>query len=351
MSQAQESTNETTISEDDNNLVDISGDVETTDQGVASESHKRQKKKAYDFFDFVTMLLKNKNHRETFMCLREDIRVKWLNTCRREGIILEFAFVVALLYSGCTTVAPWVFHGLLVGRAALGVRPRSLQKKCMPIIPRGALNSRGREARPQAAGSSPAGRQGASVAGRFCRPRPVCVLGRPMISSGDNSIIAQTTTTTTTTSTGQNVQILSLASNLPPWATLVLGSILLLAIPFCRKHIRLQDVTKNVESATEVVEMVAEATEKVAEELIHVLPNGWLKEAVVELEKIAFFVDKSAEVTESIIDKVEDVVEVLDTTLKPVLNGEQIKLDGDGEGVTEKIGMPTKISATAELKE
>ncbi|KAK8940639.1 hypothetical protein KSP39_PZI010263 [Platanthera zijinensis] len=174
---------------------------------------------------------------------------------------------------------------------------------------------------------------------------------RPMISSADNSIIAQTTTTTTTTSTGQNVQILSLASNLPPWATLVLGSMLLLAIPFCRKCIRLLDVTKKVESAAEVVEMVAETTEKVAEELIHVLPNGWLKEAAVELEKIAFFVDKGAEVTESIIDKVDDVVEVLDTTLKPVLNGDQIKLDGDGEGVTEKIGMPTKISATAELKE
>ncbi|KAK8937517.1 hypothetical protein KSP39_PZI012544 [Platanthera zijinensis] len=96
-------------------------------------------------------------------------------------------------------------------------------------------------------------------------------------------------------------------------ATLLLGSIVLLVIPFCRKSIRLQDVTKKVESAAKVVEMVAEATEKVAVELIQLLPNGWLKEAAVELEKIAFFVDKSVDVTESIIDKVDDMVEVLDS--------------------------------------
>ncbi|KAK8949190.1 hypothetical protein KSP39_PZI005673 [Platanthera zijinensis] len=129
-SQTRVSTDERAMSEDDNDPIDNNEHVDSIVASGASESRKRQKKGKnkvtssvlidlvectreigaslrepprrtcpfsvaqtlkkletypeiccdYDFFDFATMLLMDKNHRETFMCLREEIRVKWLRT-------------------------------------------------------------------------------------------------------------------------------------------------------------------------------------------------------------------------------------------------------------------------------
>ncbi|KAL0909072.1 hypothetical protein M5K25_023596 [Dendrobium thyrsiflorum] len=164
------------------------------------------------------------------------------------------------------------------------------------------------------------------------------------INSGDQNSLAPTSI-----ASGQNLQLICVA-NMPTWAKLVLGSIVFLAIPFCRKALRVKDVTKTMEEVAEAVEMVAEVTEKVAEGIAEVLPDGSsLKEAAIRLEKIAFFVDKQAEITESFLTKVDDAVGVLDATLKPLIDG-GLKMKADEENVMA----PTKIvvsTATPKLKE
>ncbi|PKU75178.1 hypothetical protein MA16_Dca015534 [Dendrobium catenatum] len=165
------------------------------------------------------------------------------------------------------------------------------------------------------------------------------------INSGDQNSLAPTSIAS---GSGQNLQLICLA-NMPKWAKLVLGSIVFLAIPFCRKALRVKDVTKTMEEVAEVVEMVAEVTEKAAEGIAEALPDGSsLKEAAIRLEKIAFFVDKQAEITESFITKVDDAVGVLDATLKPLIDG-GLKMKADEEVVMS----PTKIvlTATPKLKE
>lgn len=71
------------------------------------------------------------------------------------------------------------------------------------------------------------------------------------------------------------------------------------------------DVTKTVEEAAELVEKAAEVTEKMAGEIAEALPEGRMKEAALKLEKIALLVDKEAEFTESIFDKVITMINVM----------------------------------------
>jgi hypothetical protein len=67
----------------------------------------------------------------------------------------------------------------------------------------------------------------------------------------------------------------------------------------------LDEVTKNVETALEVVEHAAEVTEKLAANVANALPeNGTLHKLAEEVEYIAEIVDKDAQKVEIIIKKV-----------------------------------------------
>jgi hypothetical protein len=82
----------------------------------------------------------------------------------------------------------------------------------------------------------------------------------------------------------------------------------------------LDEVTKNVETALEVVEHAAEVTEKLAANVANALPeNGTLHKLAEEVEYIAEIVDKDAQKVEIIIKKIEDVSNRIDAAVEPVI--------------------------------
>ncbi|KAI0507602.1 hypothetical protein KFK09_013728 [Dendrobium nobile] len=156
----------------------------------------------------------------------------------------------------------------------------------------------------------------------------------PSTSQGDKTSISSGQNPPVQSNNGRNLQILAL-NNFPPWAKLVLGSVVLLAIPLYRRVIRTQKLKKTVEAAVEVAETavelaermveeaekVAEAAEKLAGKVIEALPSGRMKKAAIKLEELAVFVDKNAEGVDSLINTVDDVVD-LEIKLKRK-NGEE----------------------------
>ncbi|XP_072980030.1 uncharacterized protein [Typha angustifolia] len=144
-------------------------------------------------------------------------------------------------------------------------------------------------------------------------------------SSGQNSSSEPTQDNTKVTnsnysSTGVNFPNISLAS-IPPWARWVLGSIILLALPFYRRFLTIEDqVEKTAEVVLETVEKVAEVTEKVSAEVAELLPeNAELKQFALKVEKMSEEVAKDAEIAESLIKKVDEVVDGIDAMVEPVI--------------------------------
>ncbi|PKA59491.1 hypothetical protein AXF42_Ash016515 [Apostasia shenzhenica] len=225
----------------------------------------------------------------------------------------------------------------------------SLSSLRSSTVPRPSLPSR----RPTGAPAPPLRRQRSPIVSPLRMALSTAASTQEVIKS-DISIKNSTSDDKAEPKTNLNLQMFSLA-NIPPWATLVLGSVVFLVIPFCRKALKLQDVTKAMDTVAVMVEKVAEVTEKVAEEVAAILPSGELKEAVIKLEKIALMVDKGAEVTESFIDKVDDAVEVLDASLKPAtVSGGGSKIDNvkdqNDAGIAAKIAVGT-TTVTTELKD
>lgn len=61
---------------------------------------------------------------------------------------------------------------------------------------------------------------------------------------------------------------------------------------------------KTVETVVEGVEKAAETTEKIASDIANALPEGKLKQVVLEVENIAEQIDDGAEKIEEFLDKV-----------------------------------------------
>ncbi|XP_077213978.1 uncharacterized protein LOC143848799 [Tasmannia lanceolata] len=102
----------------------------------------------------------------------------------------------------------------------------------------------------------------------------------------------------------------------PLWARWVLGSILSLFLPFCKKKWeKLQKIESEVENVAEVIETAAEVVEKVAEvagkvssEVADKLPDdGKLKNAVLLVERVSNEAAKDAQTTIDLIHKVEEL--------------------------------------------
>uniref|UniRef100_A0A0E0QSL1 Uncharacterized protein n=1 Tax=Oryza rufipogon TaxID=4529 RepID=A0A0E0QSL1_ORYRU len=108
---------------------------------------------------------------------------------------------------------------------------------------------------------------------------------------------------------------------LPIWVQMVLGGVVYTAVPFYNRARKAEDeVTKNVETALEVVEHAAEVTEKLAANVANALPeNGTLHKLAEEVEYIAEIVDKDAQKVEIIIKKIEDVSNRIDAAVEPVI--------------------------------
>uniref|UniRef100_A0A0E0ET29 Uncharacterized protein n=1 Tax=Oryza meridionalis TaxID=40149 RepID=A0A0E0ET29_9ORYZ len=108
---------------------------------------------------------------------------------------------------------------------------------------------------------------------------------------------------------------------LPIWVQMVLGGVVYTAVPFYNRVRKAEDeVTKNVETALEVVEHAAEVTEKLAANVANALPeNGTLHKLAEEVEYIAEIVDKDAQKVEIIIKKIEDVSNQIDAAVEPVI--------------------------------
>nr|XP_009390277.2 PREDICTED: uncharacterized protein LOC103976698 [Musa acuminata subsp. malaccensis] len=119
--------------------------------------------------------------------------------------------------------------------------------------------------------------------------------------------------------------------DIPIWARWALGSVVLLALPFYRKVLGIEEkAEKTAEAILGVVEKVAEVTEKVSLEVAEVLPeNSELKKIALEVEHVAEVVIKDAELAETLIEKVDGVVKNVDTMVEPIV--EEV-IDGGQKG-------------------
>uniref|UniRef100_A0A0D9XEN3 Uncharacterized protein n=1 Tax=Leersia perrieri TaxID=77586 RepID=A0A0D9XEN3_9ORYZ len=108
---------------------------------------------------------------------------------------------------------------------------------------------------------------------------------------------------------------------LPIWVQMVLGGVVYTAVPFYNRARKVEgELTKNAETALEVVEHAAEVTEKLAANVANSLPeNGTLHKLAEEVEYIAEIVDKDAHKIEVIIKKIEDVSNQIDAAVEPVI--------------------------------
>ncbi|KAJ3673730.1 hypothetical protein LUZ60_005722 [Juncus effusus] len=111
--------------------------------------------------------------------------------------------------------------------------------------------------------------------------------------------------------------------NIFSWGSWLLGPIFLIAIPFYRRIIAIEDqVEKAAITALDAVEKAAEVADEMAEDLEKSLPeNSRLKKVVSRIEKIAEEVDKDAEAIEAVVRKVDDVIDKIDDLVEPVLEG------------------------------
>ncbi|KAJ0984621.1 hypothetical protein J5N97_002977 [Dioscorea zingiberensis] len=98
----------------------------------------------------------------------------------------------------------------------------------------------------------------------------------------------------------------------------VLGSILLLTVPFYKRILKIGDrVEKTAENMVEIVEKVAEETEKIGSDVAGALPDGNLKQEALEVEKFAEEVDNDAKIVEVFLHKVDKIKEELEELVEP----------------------------------
>ncbi|KAM0949038.1 hypothetical protein DsansV1_C06g0066041 [Dioscorea sansibarensis] len=118
--------------------------------------------------------------------------------------------------------------------------------------------------------------------------------------------------------------------NLPSWANWLWGALVLLALPFYGRIRRIQDqVEETIETVVDVVESVAEVTEKASSAVADALPDGKIKDVVLEVEHIAQVVDKSAEAVEGFIDKIDEIEADMDSLVNPLIKRKASLAEGD----------------------
>ncbi|WOK97646.1 hypothetical protein Cni_G06354 [Canna indica] len=107
---------------------------------------------------------------------------------------------------------------------------------------------------------------------------------------------------------------LNLPFCIPTWARWILGSVVLLAFPYYKKILRLEDkLEKTASAVAHVIEKVAEATEKISEEVAEALPeDSKLRKIALGVEHLAERVADDAEKAEELIKKVDGVVDRVD---------------------------------------
>ncbi|XP_039127741.1 uncharacterized protein LOC120263830 isoform X1 [Dioscorea cayenensis subsp. rotundata] len=107
--------------------------------------------------------------------------------------------------------------------------------------------------------------------------------------------------------------------NIPVWARWALGALVCLALPFYKRILRIEDgLEKTVETVVEGVEKAAETTEKIASDIANALPEGKLKQVVLEVENIAEQIDDGAEKIEEFLDKVEKIEDKVEDLVEPI---------------------------------
>lgn len=118
--------------------------------------------------------------------------------------------------------------------------------------------------------------------------------------------------------------------NIPSWARWMLIPLLLVASPFYKKFLKMEDeLEKTAETVVDVVQAVAEATEKISSEVADALPeDGKLKQLVLKVEDFADAVGDEADLAEVMIKKVDDAVEEVEHMLEPII---EEGLSGEGK--------------------
>ncbi|XP_039127642.1 uncharacterized protein LOC120263730 [Dioscorea cayenensis subsp. rotundata] len=117
----------------------------------------------------------------------------------------------------------------------------------------------------------------------------------------------------------------------PTWLIWLMGgSSVVPSVSFYRKIRKAQDrLEATVDAVAETVENVAEKVEKISCEMADALPDGTLKEIILAVEKTADIIDKSAEKTGNLIDKLDDIEAKVDAFVDPSNKGEAASKEGD----------------------
>ncbi|KAH7679658.1 Methyl-accepting chemotaxis protein (MCP) signaling domain-containing protein [Dioscorea alata] len=134
--------------------------------------------------------------------------------------------------------------------------------------------------------------------------------------------------------------------NIPVWWAL--GALVCLALPFYKRILRIEDgLKKTVETVVEAIETIAEETEKVTEEIVDALPEGMLKQAVMEVEDIARQVDDGAEKIEEFLEKADKIEDKVEDLVEPIIEEAKNK-EGDSQVQNEASPNTDLAKATSE---
>ncbi|XP_010916701.1 uncharacterized protein [Elaeis guineensis] len=134
-------------------------------------------------------------------------------------------------------------------------------------------------------------------------------------SGGDGADPSQGDIKVTNSSTGLHIP------NIPAWARWLLAPIILVALPFYKKFLKMEDeLEQTAETVVDVVQAVADATEKMSSEMADALPDdGKLEQLVLKVGDFAEAVGDQADLAEDMIEMVDAFVDKVEDMLEPVI--------------------------------
>ncbi|KAH7679708.1 hypothetical protein IHE45_06G076300 [Dioscorea alata] len=113
--------------------------------------------------------------------------------------------------------------------------------------------------------------------------------------------------------------------NAPSWATWLTTASVVLSIPFYRRIRKAQDqVEVMVDKVADEMENVAEKVEKISADMAEALPEGSLKEMVLNVEKTAVAVEEGAKKTHILIEELDKIEAEVDELVDPLAKGEAV---------------------------
>ncbi|KAG0501986.1 hypothetical protein HPP92_002058 [Vanilla planifolia] len=140
-------------------------------------------------------------------------------------------------------------------------------------------------------------------------------------------------------------------ASIPSCAKWVVGTILCLTIPLCKKILSIEDVVeREAIDVLEMVKKVAAVTEKVSSDLVEALPkDSHLKDLAKQVEDDAEVVHKDAEEVEDFTHKVDGIKDEIEVWLDRVVDEWELIMPEE-ESQTEKPNNPSEDASKPSIQ-